>query len=159
MLANTSSKPVFSSWLRLPIALTVTLLAAAPGATVHAADEATYDDTANCIAVMQTKADDLARRIKAGDKAQEPALHTELVRAAALIGRTYLDGMHDSAEAKARLKAAQESQSAWDEARKASVHQACLKRADDELAAATGPERLIVDRVAAARFKRMLEEH
>jgi hypothetical protein len=152
-------KHVATALLRpLSIAL-VLLLSSAPWVSARAGDEAAYSDTADCIAVMQTKADDLARRIKAGDKTQEPALHTELVRAAAIIGRTYLDGMRDSAEAKAQLKAAQERQLAWDEARKASVRQACLKRADDELAEASGPERLIIDRVAQARFKRMLEEH
>lgn len=148
-----------SSLRRLVIALVAVWASSAPWVPARAGDEAASNDTADCIAVMQTKADDLARRIKAGDKTQEPALHSELVRAAAIIGRTYLDGMHDSAEAKARLKAAQERQLAWDDARKTSVRQACLKRADDELAAASAPERLIVERVAQARFKRMLEEH
>jgi hypothetical protein len=142
---------------RLVIALAAVWLCSAQMA--HAGDEAAYDDTANCIAVMQTNADGLARRIKAGDKSQEPALHGELVRAGALISRTYLDGMHDAAEAKARLKAAQEGQSAWDDARKATVHQACLMRADAELVAASGPQRFIVERFAQARLKRMLDEH
>lgn len=132
------------------------LLLAAPW-RAHAAGDASVDDAARCIAVMQTNADDLARQIKAGDKGQELALHNELRRAGALIGRTYLNGLHDAAEAKARLKAAQESQSAWDESRRISVHQACLKQADAELAAASGLERYFAERFAQARFKRMLE--
>lgn len=124
-----------------------------------AADEAAQRETAECVAVMQTVADDLARRIKAGDRSQEPALRRQLERAAALIGRTYLDGFHDAGEAKARLKAAQERQAGWDEARRSSVHQACLKKADAELATASGPERFVVERLAQARFKRMLEQH
>jgi hypothetical protein len=144
---------------RALIALTAALSASALWVPAHAAGEATVDDTASCIAVMQTNADDLARQIKAGDKAQEPVLQTELRRAGALIGRSYLDGLHDGSEAKARLKAAQARQAAWDEEQKNSVHQACMKRADAELAAASGPERFFVERFAQARLKRMLEQH
>ena len=124
----------------------------------QATDEATYHETANCVALMQTNADELARQIKAGDKAREPALRTELTRAGALIARTYLDGLHDSAEAKARLKAAHESQATWDEERKKRVHEACVKRADAELAAASGPERFAAQRFAQVRLERMLSE-
>jgi hypothetical protein len=138
------------------MALAALLLSSALWVPAHAAAETALDDTANCIAVMQTNADDLARQIKAGDKAREPALRSELERAGALIGRTYLNGLHDSGEAKARLKAAQEAQAAWDEARKDSVYQTCLKKADAELASASGPERFFVARFAQARLKRML---
>ena len=122
-------------------------------------DPARHDDTANCVAVMQPNADELARQVKAGNRAQEPALRQELMRATALVGRTYLDGLHDSAEAKARLKAAQERQATWDPARKAQLRQACLKRADAELAAASPPERFIVERIAQATMQRMLRVH
>jgi hypothetical protein len=142
------------AWLALAVAM-CTWAAWLPA---HAAGEATYDDTADCIALMQASADELARQIKAGDKAREPALRSELRRAGVLIGRTYLDGLHDSAEAKARLKAAQERQATWDEERKKRVYQACVKRADAELAAASGPERFIVERFAQIRFERMLSE-
>ena len=74
-----------------------------------------------------------------------------------MIGRTYLDGMRDGDEAKARLKAAQQRQQSWDEDRKTTVHGTCVKRADAELAAASGPERFFVERFAQARLKRMLE--
>ena len=157
MPAQRHAEPV-SSLRCLAIAFVAVLASSAPWVPARAGDEAAYNDTADCIAVMQTKADDLAHRIKAGDKAQEPALRIELVRAGALIGRAYLDGMRDAAQAKSQLKAAQESQSAWDEARKASVHQACLKRADAELATESGPQRLIVEHFARVRFKRMLDE-
>ncbi len=134
------------------------LVAAAPWSPASAApDAASYDDTANCIAVMQTNANDLARQVKGGNKAQEPALRAEVLRATALVGRTYLDGMHDSAEAKARLKAARERQAAWDAARKASVRQTCAKRADVELANASSTERFIVERIAQVQMKRMLQ--
>jgi|GEM_PF-4279823 len=143
---------------RASIALAATLSLWALWVPAHAADQAAYADTANCIALMQTNADELARQIKAGDKAREPALRTELTRAGALIARTYLDGLHDGDEAKARLKAAQEGQATWDEKRKKSVHQACLQRADAELAAASGLERVAASRFAEVRFKRMLSE-
>jgi len=142
------------------LALLAALCASALWVPAHAAGEATVDDdTANCIAVMQTNADDLARQIKAGDRAQEPALQTELKRAGALMARSYLDGLHDGPEAKARLKAAQERQAAWDAEHKNRIHQACLKRADAELAAASGLERYAVERFVQSRFKRMVEPH
>lgn len=128
-------------------------------AAVAAGDPARHDATANCVAVMQPNADELARQVKAGHKAQEPALRKELVRATALVGRTYLDGLHDSTEARARLKAAQERQAAWDESRKAQLRQACLQRADAELAAASPPERFIVERIARSTMQRMLRVH
>lgn len=133
------------------------LLAAAAWTLARAApDKPSHDDTANCVAVMQTNADELARQVKRGNKAQEPALRAEVLRATALVGRTYLDGMHDSAEAKARLKAARERQAGWDAAHKASVRQTCVKRADVELANASSAERFIVERIAHVQLKRML---
>jgi hypothetical protein len=155
MLGKMTSKSL-ALLRRLP-ALMLAAATCAPAVAASAA--AGYDQTADCIAVMQTNADSLARQVKAGNKAQEPALHAELVRAAALVGRTYLNGLHDSAEAKARLRAAQVRQSAWDEPRRANVRQACLKRADAELAAASGSQRFIVEQIALATRQRMLQAH
>ena len=94
--------PVRSMWIALGVALSSGLL----HQTAHAANEARLEETANCIALMQTTADDLARQIKAGDKAREPALRNELKLAGALIARTYLEGLRDGDQAKARLRAA-----------------------------------------------------
>lgn len=136
----------------------VLLLAALLWQPVHAAPEDTYDDTANCIAVMEVTADEMARQIKAGDTAREPALRTELLRAAALVGRIYFDGMHDERQARARLNEARERQKTWDDSRRNSVHSACLKRADAELAAQSAPERLVAEKVADVRMRRMLKD-
>jgi hypothetical protein len=145
---------------RLSALILVALLSAATCAPAVAASAAAgYDETASCIAVMQANADELARQVKAGDKTQESALYAELVRAGALVGRTYLNGLHDQAEAKARLKAAQERQVAWPEARKANVRQACLKRADAELASASGSQRFMVERIAQVTMQRLLRAH
>jgi hypothetical protein len=125
----------------------------------RAAGEAKLEETADCIALMQTEADDLARQIKAGDKAREPALRTELKLAGALIARTYLEGLRDGNDAKARLKAAHARQASWDPERKQSEHRACVKRADTQLASASAPERFAAARFAESRFKRMLDAH
>lgn len=157
MLAKEPSRPPCASPRRLPALWLAALLATGPWAPAFAAsDSASHDETANCIAVMQTNADELVRQVKRGNKSQEPALHAELVRATALVGRTYLNGLHDQAEAKARFKAAQERQVAWPEARKATVRQACLKRADAELASASGSQRFIVERIAQVTMQRLL---
>jgi hypothetical protein len=136
--------------------LALALLVLALGAQA-APDAARADETANCIAVMQTHTDDLARQVRAGQKTLEGPLRAELVRAAALVGRTYLNGLRDGDEAKARLHAAQERQKSWDAPRRASLRQSCDKRADAELAAASRAERFVVERVARSRMKRMLE--
>jgi hypothetical protein len=138
--------------------LALVLLGLALGARA-APDAARADETANCVAVMQTHTDDLARQVRAGQKTLEGPLRAELVRAAALVGRTYLDGLRDGDEAKARLHAAQERQKSWDAPRRASLRQICDRRADAELAAASRAERFIVERAARARMKRMLESH
>ena len=139
------------------VALGVVLSSGLLHGPAHAANESKLEDTANCIALMQTTADDLARQIKAGDKAREPALRTELQLAGALIARTYVEGLRNGNEAKARLKAAHERQAGWDPDRKQSVHQACLKRADAQLASASATERFAAARFAEVRFKRMLD--
>jgi hypothetical protein len=143
--------------VRLSIVCLALLSAGIAAAPARAANDAKLDDTANCIALMQTTADDLARRIKAGDKAREPALRTELTLAGALLARTYLEGLHNGDEANARLKAAHERQTDWDSERRQSVHQACVKRADAQLASASAPERFAASRFAEVRLKRMLD--
>ncbi len=129
------------------LGLIVPVFAAAGGAT---------DETAECIAAMQGHADELARQVRAGDTSLEPALRAELERAAALIGRAYLDGHHDEAEARARLKQAQEAQATLSEPGRVSLHAACVKKADAELESASGLQRFVVTRIAQARLNRML---
>lgn len=161
MPADMPSVNRVASLLRRPreVALLGVLLSAVTlWQPVRAAPLDSYDDTANCIAVMEVNADDLARQVKVGDKAREPELRIELVRAAALVGRVYFDGMRDEQAAKAGLNAARERQKTWDAARRSSVHGACLKRADAELAAASRTERFIVGKVAEGRLRRMLSD-
>lgn len=125
---------------------------------VRAAPQASDDDTADCIAVMEVTAGELARQIKAGNRDLEPALRVETLRAAALVGSVYFDGMHDERTAKARLNEARERQKGWDDERRARVHGACVQRADAELAAASGAERFVIERVAEVRMRRMLKK-
>ena len=133
-------------------------MAALPWQAVCAAPDDRYDDTADCIAVMEVRADELAWQVKAGDKDREPALRAELLRAATLIGRVYFDGVHDEHAARARLHEARERQKTWDDARRNRVHGACVQRADAEFAAASRAERLVIDKVADVRMRRMLRE-
>ena len=129
------------------------------GASPAAAlDSLSDDDTAACIAVMQTQADDWARQVRDGDRASEPALLTELERAAALMGRSYLDGSHDEARAKARLRAAQDLQAGWSDEQRLRLRLSCDGHADAELAASSRPQRFIIERLARSRLKRMLRQ-
>jgi hypothetical protein len=134
------------------------LLPALAVTPARAAETVDRNETAHCIAVMRTTADGMVRQVKAGDRSVEPALRTELERAAALIGRTYLDGLQDEAEAKARLKRAQDEQATWSDARRNELHQSCVRKADAELAAANAAQRFIVQRVAQARFQRLMSK-
>jgi hypothetical protein len=157
MLMAMTTPSTFTARTVLTLALAGLLLPAAlVAAPARANPGAGHDDTASCIAVMQMQADELARLVRTGDKAQTPALQTELERAAALIGRTYLDGLHDQAQAKAQLKEAQDAQATWSDAQKNSLHLSCVKRADAELAAASRTQRFAVERIAQARLQRLL---
>ena len=69
------------------------------------------------------------------------ALLTELERAAALMGRSYLDGSHDEARAKARLRAAQDLQAGWSDEQRLRLRLSCDGHADAELAASSRPQR------------------
>lgn len=144
--------PVRRASMPLVVALSIWALCA----PAQAANETRLEETANCIALMQTAADDMARRVKAGDQAREPALRTELTRAGALIARTYVEGLRNGDEAKARLQAAQARQAGWDPERRRSVHQACRTRADAQLGSASTLERVAATRFAESRLKRML---
>lgn len=128
-------------------------------APAHAGETASPEFIADCVAVMQSRADELARQVKAGDTGQQAALRVELQRAAALIGRAYLDGERDEADAKARLKAAQDHQGTRSDTQREALHAACERRADAELATANVLQRFIVERVAQARMNRMLGGH
>lgn len=134
-------------------ALVFAALASAAAATTDATG---YDESAACVAVIQTRSDDLARRVRAGDKSQQAELHTELVRAAVLIGQAYLDGLHDERDARAMLQHAHDAQAAWTEAQRNAAHDACIKKADAALAEASPIQRFIVERVAQARMNRLL---
>jgi hypothetical protein len=145
-------KPVRRASMALVLALSIWAL----GTPARAANETKLEEAANCIALMQTAADDLARQVKAGDPAREPALRTELTRAGVLIARTYLEGLRSGDEAKARLRAAQARQASWEPERRRSVHQACRTRADAQLGSASTLERVAASRFAESRLKRML---
>lgn len=114
------------------------------------------EETATCIAVMQHQAEAWAQQVRQGDRALEPTLLAELERAAALMGRSYLDGARDEAEAKARLKAAQEAQAAWPEERRLRQRLVCDGHADAEIARAGWAQKLLIQKMARSRLKRML---
>lgn len=142
---------------RLSSLIGLGLMAALAAGPAAALDSLSDDDTAACIAVMQTQADDWARQVRDGDKSSEPALLTELERAAALMGRSYLDGAHDEAKAKARLKAAEAQQAGWTDQQRLRLRLSCDGHADAELAASSRPQRFIIERLARSRLKRMLK--
>lgn len=114
------------------------------------------EETATCIAVMQHQADAWAQQVRRGDRALEPTLLAELERAAALMGRSYLDGARDEAEAKARLKAAQEAQASWPAERHLRQRLVCDGHADAEIARAGWAQKLLIRKMARSRLKRML---
>lgn len=114
------------------------------------------EETATCIAVMQHQAEAWAQQVRQGDRALEPTLLAELERAAALMGRSYLDGTRDEAEAKARLKAAQEAQANWPAERRLRQRLVCDSHADAEIARAGFAQKLLIQKVARSRLKRML---
>ena len=145
--------PSFLSALRVAcLAGALAWTGAAPAAT-----HATPDEMAACVAAMQVQAEEWAAAVRAGDAGLEKTLLAELERASALMGRSYLDGAHDEADAKARLKAARDAQAGWPREQREALRLSCDARANAELAASNFLQRALVQRMARKRLQTMLK--
>jgi hypothetical protein len=126
------------------------------GLIAHAGPAAATDAAADCVAVIESRAESLVERARNGDGTARTALRAELENAAVLIGDQYIAGARDEDAARARLERSRKVQQSWPEERRAALHRQCSQTAAAMLGSANRLERFFVRRVAAKRMERML---
>jgi len=130
-------------------------LAGALGGQAAAADEALTDGrVATCSAALKTQADQLAEKVKAGDKEAERQLRTTWEHGLALVSAAYLNGLRDEAKAQALLKQAQDVQADWPAEELARVQQGCHEEGEQILQRASGLQHFVVEKLARKKVDR-----
>lgn len=129
---------------------------AAPGAAMdQMADEAFFQQAANCVALF--KQDALA--LKAEAQGGSAPAKAEMVQLTAwgfgLIGTAYKRGLRNP-RADAILSQAEREQSDWPDAKRAALTAQCKTQARTVFANASGIERALVNNRAAARVDKLL---
>lgn len=114
------------------------------------------DAAADCVAVIESRAEPLVERVRNGDGAARAALRAELEHAAVLIGEQYIAGARDEVGARVRLERSRKDQRSWPEERRAALHRQCSQTAAAMLGGANKVERFVVRQIAAKRMERML---
>lgn len=113
--------------------------------------------TYECVAALDTKADELARQLKAGQADLRPLLVTTLEAGAAFIGNAYLQGDRDEARSQALLNAALQAQKALSEADLGTRQSACAQEGARLLSEADLIGRVVVSRLVQRRLQKVLE--
>ncbi|MFZ4480569.1 MAG: hypothetical protein ACOYNZ_11840 [Rhodoferax sp.] len=111
---------------------------------------------ASCIAALSVKADDLARRIRAGQPELKPLLMVTLDAGAAFIGNAYLQGDRDEARSQAQLDAALQAQKALSDVDLALRQAGCAKEGERLLSEADLLGRAVISRFSQRRLQKLL---
>ncbi len=111
---------------------------------------------AQCVAALESHAELLAARAKAGDAAVLPLLQSRVESAAAFIGDNYLHGEVDDDHSRALLDAARGEQKTLDPAERTARQTRCADEGAQLLAAASGLQRIVLKRFAKRRTDRLL---
>ena len=114
--------------------------------------------TAECIAALEVKADDLAVQVKAGQAPLRDALMTTLELGAAFIGNAYLQGERDEARMQALRTGSLESQKSLSDADLAARQSACAREGAQLLSQADFIGRIVVSQLAQRRLRKLLGE-
>ncbi len=137
-----------------------TITALLLGASCAAAGNATPNEgelhTARCIAALEVKADDLARRVKAGRIELRPLLISTLDAGAAFIGQAYLQGQRDEERSQTLRMAALEEQKVLAEADLVARQSACAKEGTRLLSESDMLGRLVINRLVDRRMQKLL---
>lgn len=115
----------------------------------------TPERAASCVAALKVRADALTLRFQAGDAKVQPELAKMLEYGYVFIGDAYLNGHRDEKAAKARLKAAQEAQSALPEAQLKQRQVECQAEATKMLAETAAFNRMLITNAARARIAKL----
>lgn len=136
--------------------LAALLLAAGftPAGTPAATERAQH--TAECVAALDVKANELARQVKAGQTESQAALQATLEAGAAFIGHAYLEGDRDEARSQALHNAALEAQKALSDADLAARQAVCAQEGARLLSQTDVIGRFILSRLVQRRMQKLL---
>ena len=138
--------------------LLLALCLAATGARAAESGEATPRElrTAECIAALEIKSEELARQLKAGQTEQRALLQTTLDAAAAFIGHAYLQGDRDQERLETLKNSALQTQKALSATELAARQTACAQEGARLLLQADVISHFVLSRLAARQMKRLL---
>lgn len=141
------------------IGLASALLAAPawPAAAALAATERELH-TAECVAALDARSDELARQLKAGNSEARPALVAILNAGAAFIGQAYLQGERDEGRSQAQLSAAKEAQKSLTTVELIERQASCAQEGTRLFAETNGLGRLVIARLVDRRIQKLLSD-
>lgn len=147
-----------SDWCApLRIGLMIALLAGPAGPVAAAFTVAERElRTAECVAALDARSDELVRQLKSGNSEARPALVATLNAGAAFIGQAYLQGERDEARSQAELSAAKEAQKTLSAAELTERQASCAQEGTRLLAETNGLGRLIIARLVDRRMQKLL---
>lgn len=112
--------------------------------------------TAECVAALDARSDELVRQLRAGSTEARPALVATLNAGAAFIGQAYLQGERDEARSQAQLSAARDAQKSLSTADLAERQSSCMQEGTRLFAATNGFSRFVINRLVDRRLHKLL---
>jgi hypothetical protein len=112
--------------------------------------------TADCIAALEIKSEDLARQVKAGQTDQRPVLQTALDAAAAFIGQAYLQGDRDQERLENLKNSALQAQKSLTASELTARQTSCAQEGARLLTQVDVLSRFVISRLAARQMKRLV---
>ena len=113
--------------------------------------------TAQCVAALEARTDDLAVQVKAGHVDLQPLLFEQLKYGAALIVDSYMQGERNEERARGFLDAALDAQKLLPRSVLVARQSACAQQGAQLLDHADFVGRAVVSRLAKRRMKKLLE--
>ena len=136
--------------------LALCLTAACASAADTAEPTARELHTADCIAALETRSEDLARQVKDGQTEQRTLLQTALDAAAAFIGQAYLQGDRDQERLENLKNSALQAQKSLASSELAARQSSCTQEGARLLSQADVLSRFVISRLAARQMKKLV---
>lgn len=114
--------------------------------------------TAECVAALDARADELVRQLKAGSTEARSTLIATLNAGAAFIGQAYLQGERDEARSQAQLGAAKEAQKSLSTQELSERQASCALEGTRLLAETNGLGRFVIARLVDRRMQKLMGE-
>jgi hypothetical protein len=112
--------------------------------------------TSECVAALETRSEDLARQVKAGQSELRTLLVSTLEAGAAFIGQAYLQGERDEARAQAQLTTAQQAQKQLSGADLAARQSSCAQEGGRLLSQTDVIGRFVISRLVQRRLQKLV---